>query len=413
MKRLTLALLLAAIAIAAYAGGTKESSPAANGPQAKPTTVKIWYYWENEMQQKILGTVVDTYNKSQSGSVVKTQYVPFADFKKQLSIGVVSESLPDIVIIDNPDHASYAAMGIFADLTDKLANWPDLKQYYPGPIASATLNGRLYGLPFGSNCLALYYRTDLFKAAGLSVPTTWDELKTDAKKLTTDKVFGLGVSALQNEEGTFQFMPWLWSTGATSFEINSAGGLKALNLYRDLIESGSMSKEVINWTQGDVMKQFISGNLAMMVNGPWQVPTMRKEAPDLKWDVALLPKDKEYASVLGGENFAIIKNNHVDASLAFLKFAASAKEVKSYINGFGYIASRRDVAENQFPNDPVMQTFAKAMQYAKPRGPHPRWPEISNAISTAFVSVIVGSASPQEAASKAQTTIDKIMSSAN
>lgn len=41
-----------------------------------------------------------------------------------------------------------------------------------------------------------------------------------------------------------------------------------------------MSKEVINWTQGDVMNQFISGNIAMMVNGPWQVPTMREQAPD-------------------------------------------------------------------------------------------------------------------------------------
>ena len=47
----------------------------------------------------------------------------------------------------------------------------------------------------------------------------------------------------------------------------------------------------INWTQGDVMNQFISGNLAMMINGPWQVPTMREQAADLNWNVALIPMD--------------------------------------------------------------------------------------------------------------------------
>ena len=87
-----------------------------------------------------------------------------------------------------------------------------------------------------------------------------------------------------------------------SYDINNDNGIKALTLVKDLVDAGSMSKEVINWTQGDVMNQFISGNIAMMVNGPWQVPTMREQAPDLNWDVTLLPKDAEYASCLGGEN---------------------------------------------------------------------------------------------------------------
>ena len=63
------------------------------------------------------------------------------------------------------------------------------------------------------------------------------------------------------------------------------------------------------------MNQFISGNIAMMVNGPWQVPTMREQAPDLNWDVTLLPKDAEYASCLGGENFGVIDGDNVDAEM--------------------------------------------------------------------------------------------------
>lgn len=372
---------------------------------ADKTEVTIWYYWETIKHQETLSGVIQDFNASQDAIEVKAEYVPFADFKKQLSIGATADVLPDIVIIDSPDHASYASMGIFADLTDKF----DLSTYYEGPVNSCTLDGKLYGVPFGSNCLALFYNEDMLAAAGCQVPATWEELKEVALKCTVDNVYGLGFCSLQNEEGTFNFMPWIWSTGATSFELNNENGIRALNLVKDLVEAGSMPKEVINWTQGDVMNQFISGNLAMMVNGPWQVPTMREQAPGLNWNVALIPADAQNASVLGGENFAVIEGGDVDASLEFLAYATSAEKVASYIDEFGYIAARSDVAEGQFTDDAIMQKFVEQMAYAQPRGPHARWPEISDAISLAFNQVIIGTETPESAASAAQAVIDGIL----
>ncbi len=373
-------------------------------------TVTVWNYWETPKHQETLARVCKDFNSSQDKIEVVTKYIPFADFKKQLSIGAAASELPDIVIIDNPDHASYSAMGIFADITDKLASWPDLKQYFEGPLNSAKLKGRLYGIPFGSNCLSLYYNEDMLKAAGVKPPKTWDELKSVAVKTTKGNVHGFGISSVQNEEGTFGFLTFLWGSGNTSFQINNANGIRALSLVRDLVKSGAMPKEVINWTQGDVMNQFISGNLAMMVNGPWQVPTMRQQAPNLKWNVVQLPVGAKPASDLGGENFGVIKGDKVDEAIAFLKFVASPAEMKSYINDFGYIASRKDVAATQFTDDPVMKVFAAQMASAKPRGPHPRWPEISDALSLAMNESITGVSTPEAAAAKAQKTIDSIVS---
>ena len=380
---------------------------------AQQKTVTVWNYWENQIQQKTLARVCTDFNGSQGGINVVTKYIPFADFKKQLSIGAAAAELPDIAIIDNPDHASYSAMGIFADITDKLASWPDLKQYFEGPLNSCKLNGRLYGIPFGSNTLALYYNEDMLKAAGVKPPKNWDELKSVSLKLTRGTVHGFAISSLQNEEGTFGFLCFLWGSGNTSFQIDNANGIKALTLMRDLVASGGMPKEALNWTQGDVMNQFISGNLAMMVNGPWQIPTMRQQAPNLKWNVALLPVGNKPASDLGGENFAVVNGPNVDAALAFLKFVASPAEMKTYINSFGYIASRRDVAATQFTsdplNDPINKVFVQQLAVAQPRGPHPRWPEISDAISLAFNEAMTGVATPAAAAAKAQKTIDAIV----
>ncbi len=382
-----------------------EESQAAESESTASGDVTIWYYWETEGHQKALDTLIQKYNESQTNVKVEAKYVPFADFKKQLSIGASADELPDIVILDNPDHAAYAAMGIFADITDKF----DVSNYYPGPVNSCTLDGKLYGVPFGSNCLLLFYNEDMLKAAGKEVPKTWDELLDTAKACTTDTVSGFAHCSLQNEEGTFNFLPWVWSTGATSYEINSEGGIKALSTVKSLVDEGAMTKEAINWTQGDTMNQFISGNLAMMINGTWQVPTMREEVPDLNWNVAPIPMDKQQASGLGGENYAVIAGGNEDAAIEFLKYATAEEQCLFMMNAMGYISSDSTIAEGQFAGDPVYEAFVEEMQYANARGPLPEWPDISDAISLAFNEVITGASSPEDAATKAQATIDGIL----
>ena len=372
---------------------------------AEAQDVTIWYYWETEGHQKALDKVIQDYNTSQKDIKVTAKYVPFADFKKQLSIGASANELPDIAILDSPDHASYASMGIFADLTGKF----DVSNYYEGTVGSCTMDEKLYGVPFGVNCLALYYNKDMMDAAGCTAPTTWDELKETAGKLTKENVTGLAFCSVQNEEGTFNFMPWVWSTGAGSYEMDSEGGIKALTYVKGLVDEGYMSKECINWTQGDVMNQFISGNVAMMVNGPWQIPTMKEEAPDLNWDVTLIPKDSEYASALGGENYAVISGGNEEGALNFLEYATSEEQVKYLMDAFGYISADKTIAENQFGVDAVMEKFTEELNYALPRGPLAEWPEVSDAISLAFNQVITDAAAPDQAAKDAQATIDSVV----
>ena len=397
MKKLISLLLTAVLACSML--GTAAYAEEASGD------VTIWYYWETEGHQKALNHIIEEFNGSQDSITVEAKYVPFADFKKQLSIGASSDELPDLVILDNPDHAAYAAMGIFADITDKF----DVSNYYEGPVNSCTLDGKLYGVPFGSNDLLLFYNEDMLKEAGCEVPTTWDELLEVAKATTTDSVFGFAHCALQNEEGTFNFLPWVWSTGATSYEINSEGGIKALNFEKELVDSGAMTKEAINWTQGDTMHQFIAGNLAMMINGTWQIPTMREEVPDLNWNVAPIPQDKEQASGLGGENYAVIAGGNEDAAVKFLEFATTPETCLYMMNAMGYISADSTIAKDQFEGDEVYQVFVDEMQYAHARGPLPEWPSISDAISLAFNKVITGESAPEDAAAEAQATIDGII----
>ena len=433
MKKKVIATLVSAMMLATVLAGCGAATAAPAAPAAEPeakeeTTevaevktdaaeeavpasddasgdVTIWYYWETAGHQEALDHIIQEFNGQQDKIKVQAKYVPFADFKKQLSVGASAGELPDIVILDNPDHASYAAMGIFADITDRF----DVSTYYPGPVNSCTLDGKLYGVPFGSNDLVLFYNEDMLAEAGCEVPKTWDELLDVATKTTKGNVYGFAHCALQNEEGTFNFLPWVWSTGQTSYEIDSEGGIKALEFEKKLVDAGAFPKEAINWTQGDTMNQFISGNLAMMINGTWQIPTMRSEVPDMKWNVAPIPQDKQQASGLGGENYAVIAGGNEEAAIAFLQYATSKDTCLYMMDHMGYISSDSTIAKEQFQGDPVYQVFVDEMQYANARGPLPEWPDISDAISLAFNKVITGESDAAAAAAEAQATIDSIL----
>lgn len=413
MKRIITLLLASMLAIGIFTScGNTDAGTTANASKSEAlkekNKVTLWYYWENKDQQQILADILKDFNYSQKEVEVVSEYIPFADFKKQLSIGMAAVKLPDLVLIDNPDHAAYVAMGLFADITDKIKDWPDKDQYFEGPWKSCTLNGKVYGIPFGSNDLALYYNEDMLNKAGVKPPQTWDEMKVAAKKLTGNGVTGLGISAPKTEEGSFQFIPWIVSAGGDATKLNSPEGIKAFTLISDMIKEGSMSKEVMNWVQSDVLKQFMAGKVAMMVNGPWQVPTLKKDAANLKWNVTLLPKDQKFASVLGGENWGVVNGKNVDATVTFLKYVTKTDVLKGYIGKFGYFPSRKDLAADpQFTGDPIYKVFVDELQYAVPRGPHPKWPELSNAISQALQEVITGEKTPEAAAKDAQGKIDK------
>lgn len=370
------------------------------------TKLTFWCYMEGQSQLDTLKWLCKSFNESQSEIEISNEYVPFADFKKQLSIGMAAGKLPDLVIIDNPDHAAYAQMGLFADVTKYVSKWPERKNYFPGPWKSTTLNGKNYGIPFTSNCLALFYNVDMLKKAGVNPPETWTDLRASAKKLSGNGTFGLGISAVKSEEGTFQYLPWLLSSGAKIDKLDSKQAIKSFAILSDLVKDGSMPKEVINWTQADVMMQFSTGKLAMMVNGPWNIPEVKRNAPNMNWSVVKIPRDKIFSSVLGGENFGVVKGKNVEASWKFLQYVGSPKVVKEYAVKFNMFPPRQDVAgDKAWTEDPVMGVFMDEMKYAMPRGPHPKWPEISNAMSTALQEVLTQAKTPEAAAKDAQAKV--------
>jgi multiple sugar transport system substrate-binding protein len=393
--------------LAACGGDDDETGGGASGGNV---TLTQWDYF-NDANEKAVLDRIERYKKVKPNVTIERTGQPFAALKQKLLQGATAGELPDIVVIDNPDHSSFAALGVLADITDQINEWGQESAYFEGPFASTRYQDRCYGIPDNSNCLALWANTALLKKAGAEIPTDWDGLRAAAADLTAGKVKGLAVSAVKSEEGTFQWLPFLWMTGEDLDSLDSEGGRAALSLWVDLVQAGQMSEGIVNWDQQAVLGQFQNGRAALMVNGPWQIPVLKDESPDLKYEVATLPEQSQGASVLGGENLAITKSSkNVDAAWEFLAWSQEPENLLRDNTLAGKIPSRKDVAENeQWTGDPAVKVFTEQLQVAKPRAYGPKYPEISAAVQEMLQAALTGSTGVDEAISTAAGKIGPLL----
>lgn len=427
MKKRTVSVLMAALmAIGALAGcgssdtATDSTSTATTGGTAAEastdtatasadgkTTITFWHYMSEDKEGQFVNAAVEEFNSSQDEVYVEAQYLPREELMKQYTIGVVSGDLPDVGMVDNPDHNSYASMGVFEDITDLYENSGD-QHFLEGSIGSCYYEGKLYGVPWGNNCLGLFYNKTLLEEAGLEVPTTWSELKTACEKLTTSDCYGLAISAIGNEEGTFQYMPWLLSAGGSVYDLDSDASKESMTYLKELIDKGYVNSECVNWTQADAEKQFASGQAAMMINGPWQFSGLEQDAPDLEYGCAQVPKadDGDYASILGGENIGICTGANKEAAWKFISWITSKEKSAEICKSIGRLSPRDDVdSDALYEGEPNWQVFAEIMPNAQSRGPAANWPELSQALYTAEQQVFTGQKDVDTAMSEAATTI--------
>ena len=146
-------------------------------------TLKFWQFYAPgggvATQAKWFEDVVKAWNDTHDVKV-ELVYVPnnaYMDGTK-LPTAFASGAGPDLFIISPGDFLRYYNGGVLLDLT------PFMEQaarddFFPSVIANRMVNGKIYGLPYEVEPMAMYYSLDAFNEAGLTekdVPKTWDEL---------------------------------------------------------------------------------------------------------------------------------------------------------------------------------------------------------------------------------------------
>lgn len=279
---------------------------------AHADTVKLtWFMWSSsEAEVAAWKHVAALVTEKYPDITVEFQTTAFLDYWTKLPALAASGKLPDIVSLQ-----SLRAPGVaqaMEPLNDRMkASNFDTASFAPSIFKALSRNGQQFALPYDFGPLILYYNHDMFAQAGLPFPKVgWTEADYNkaAVALTKNGHYGAVVSVPD------AFMVFARSKGAHYLDdrgqlsLDNDGLKAAFTDYVDLVKtskvaplfpaSGTLSSTVANG-------RFTAGDVAMYVDGPWQLINVKKKA-GFKVGVAPVPaRAAGSLSVSAGSGFGI------------------------------------------------------------------------------------------------------------
>ncbi len=239
--------------------------------EAKPIVVAIWSGPEHDNLVK----VAEEYSKATGKEVIVEEVAREAYFDKLNTVAATCGKDYDAFYAMSDFVPSYVAAEGLKDLNtffeDPAVVSPDFTlEDYGMATSFFTYDNKTYVLPSEGDTAWLWYRKDLFDAAGLTPPETWEEFYAAAKQLNdpANGVYG-AVIGVKPDEAWWDFMYYLFGQGGellnadNTVAINNEAGVKALTFYSNLLKEGLVPPDVSTYGYVEILETLSKGKAAM------------------------------------------------------------------------------------------------------------------------------------------------------
>jgi multiple sugar transport system substrate-binding protein len=337
---------------------------------------------------------------------------------------------PDVFMGDVIWPAQFGAHQLAVPLSQYLPSsyW---SKFATGLVAGATYKGAVYGSPLFEDQGFLYYRKDLLTKDGLPVPTTWEQLETDAKAVLAkgQTKYGFVWEGDSYEGLTCNFMEYLTDAGGTATNsgytkatLNSAAALQAVTFMRGLVTSGVTPAAVTTFQEPQAMNTFAAGDSVFLRNWDYAyedaiTPSDGGKLTASQVGVAPLPtftgQTAPGYSNIGGWNMYINPHSkHIGADLTFIQWLSGTTAQDILSQKYGFISTVESVrsAPATIASNPVFAIVPKTKLVPRPAGT-PEYPALSTAIYTNVNAALAGSASPSAAVSAMESAANTALTS--
>ena len=370
---------------------------------------------------------VESFNEAYDGKYfADIEFVPRNDsgggYSDKVNASVMAGGLPDVLTVDGPNVAAYAANGIIQPLADMTEE--EKSEYLPSIIEQGTYNDKLYALGVMESSVGLYYNKDILEKAGIEVPDadhpwTWSQFLDILEELKPmmDEMNGypLDMTFPVGETSIYYFAPFVWSGGG---ELVSDDGLTvdgyfnsdqtkaAMNYFRTIVQDQYMSEAPID-------QLFESGRAAFKFDGAWEVNTVYNSYPDINLGVAPYIVSDNW----DGEAYTPT-GSWAFAASSETKDIEGATELVKWMSGVDSGIRIWNMTKNfpstykAFENIDVFQTdenysalYNQLSKYGHPRPITPVYPQVSTSFQETLESVALGG---KDASSQLDKQVERI-----
>lgn len=371
-----------------------------------PVEVTIWSPTDEPAIEEWWVQKIDEFNKAHEGEIVLSrEAIVRADsyaYEDKVNAALTSNDLPDILYVDGPNIANYAANGVIVPIGDFFTE-EDLSDFVDSIKVQGTYEDELYALGATESSVALFYNKDMLDEAGLTAPDkledawTWSEFREAAEKLTKEGVTGTNI-IMDQGEGLPYVLEQFWISNGTDFVsaegdkadgyVNSEKGVEAAEFLNGLIQDGLADIDPIE-------KAFHNGKAATMLGGSWEVATLENEYPDLNWGVTYYPvadNDGINASPTGDWAACITKDADIEAAGEVMNFLMNQENVTTYAQAIAKLPTRVSSYDtlteyNEYPRSLFKE---QSMETGHPRPRTPSYTVLSPGFSEAMMNIFTG-----------------------
>ena len=395
---------------------------------ATPAMAGTITWWSTEPAKPQAEKLVADFEKANPDIKVNLQFNPYGGLQGKVLIALKSGAPPDIIEIQTYWISPYVATGTLQDVGDVIFKRVPKEDFVPAALAAATVGGKTYGMPFQAEALAMLYRKDLFREAGLDPnkpPQTWDDMIAASKKLTYTAAngqqrYGYGIVGGGPEgvgNALYRSMPYMWMNGGGVLSrdekqviLNTPASVAAVKFYTDMYTTLKVSPPSTLQNDGlQLRRLFEAGTIAMYQGTPTELDRFKTEAPNMEYGVATVPHPagKPTASVLGSWAFIVPKagKNKADA-LKFLSWLTDPAIVGYYTRTFP--AMKTAFTLPRFAN-PQLDAFKTMMNTMQPQPVTDAWPKISDIYFRHLQAILIGDEQVQPAMDAAAKEIKPLL----
>ncbi len=288
---------------------------------------------------------------------IQFSWIPDASKEERINTALASDSLADIVtltLLDNSSVRNSLKSGLFWEVEPYLNDYPNLAKISEDTRRSASIGGKLYGVPFQKDLArnGVTIRKDWLDNLGLDVPHTTDELMEVARAFTEDDPDGNGkadttgfVDRSDLIYGAFKTLssyfgtPNVWSVsedGKMTPEFMTESYVSTMDYMKTLYQNGAINQDFAVTAKTDQQQKFAQGRAGIYVGAIFDSKNLLNMAKGVQDDMELVLVN-DITSTGNPEDRAIwAANNGIGGLLSFprseVKNEAELKRVLKFVN---------------------------------------------------------------------------------
>ena len=255
------------------------ASTASGGTQAA-NSITVWLQVDAQATnwEPIVKAANASFQKDHPGVAVNVQYQTWGNHLQKFDATLAGGSTPDVIEMGNTEMTKYMAAGAFQDLSSEKGSLPNSGTWLEGLAASGRYGGKLYGVPYYAGSRVITYRTDLFKKAGIKVPTSLAQFTAGGRKLAAqNKQKGFSPVYVAGTDW-YVAMGFVYDFGGSiakqagkrwAGQLASPASIAGLTAYKNFFLAASRASKTTDETHPNPYDVYAQGKVASMIGPGW------------------------------------------------------------------------------------------------------------------------------------------------